>query len=192
MKNLLTIAMIVILGMPGLCHAENPKVLIETELGDIIAEIYTEKAPVTSSNFMRYIGDKLYDGTNFFRVVTKEESSPNPGVPIEVIQGGQVEKAKQFPPIEHETTEMTGLKHLNGALSMARYRPGTAASSFSIIINDQPEMDFGGKRQPDGQGFAVFGYVVSGMEIARKIHQQPRERQSLKPPIRIISIRLIS
>lgn len=165
-----------------------PIVLIKTELGDIKAEIYLDKAPITAANFLRYVDMRLYNGTTFFRVVTKEESSPNQAVPIEVVQGGQVEKAKQFSPIEHETTAMTGLKHLNGALSMARSTPGTATSSFSIIINDQPEMDFGGKRQPDGQGFAVFGYVISGMEIARKIHHLPREGQRLKPPVRIIAI----
>ena len=177
-----------VLVLVGFCTAENPKVLIKTELGDITAEIYADKAPTTAANFLRYVDAKLYDGTTFFRVVTKEESLPNQAVPIEVVQGGQVEEAKQFPPIEHETTAMTGLKHLNGALSMARTGPGTATSSFSIIINDQPEMDFGGKRQPDGYGFAVFGYVVAGMEVTRKIQQQPLEGQRLKPPVRIIAI----
>ena len=166
----------------------NPIVLIKTELGDIIAEVNEDKAPITAANFLQYVDHHLYDGTNFFRVVTKENSFPNQNVPIEVIQCGQVDKPKEFPPIEHETTQVTGLKHLDGALSMARMKPGTATASFSIIINNQPEMDFNGKRNPDGQGFAVFGNVISGMEIARKIHKQPKEEQRVKPPIKIYSI----
>ncbi|MHB8094102.1 MAG: peptidylprolyl isomerase [Candidatus Aminicenantales bacterium] len=163
--------------------------MIKTELGDITARIDSDKAPITAANFMRYVDAKLYDGTTFFRVVTKEESAPNQAEPIEVVQGGQVDETREYPPIAHETTAATGLKHLNGALSMARAALGTATSSFSIIINDQPAMDFGGKRNPDGQGFAVFGYVISGMEVARKIHRLPHEGQRLKPPITIISIR---
>ena len=170
---------------------ERPIVLIKTELGDIKARIYLDKAPITAGNFMRYVDAELYDGTVFFRVVTKEVSAPNQAVPIEVVQGGQVAETFEYPPIEHETTATTGLKHVNGALSIARAAPGTATSSFSIIINDQPAMDFGGKRNPDGEGFAVFGYVISGMEIAQKIHRLPHEGQRLKPPIAILSIRRI-
>lgn len=166
----------------------NQMVLIKTELGDIKAEIYVNKAPITATNFLRYVDNKLNDGTTFFRIVTKEESFPNQSIPIEVVQCGQVETSKSFPPIEHETTLVTGLLHVDGALSMARMKPGTATASFSIILNDQPEMDYGGKRNPDGQGFAVFGKVISGMDIAQKIHKQPREGQRLKPPIKIISI----
>jgi len=168
---------------------ERPVVLIKTELGDITARIYLDKAPITAGNFMRYVDAELYDDTNFFRVVTREESAPNPAVAIEVVQGGQVEETREYPPIAHETTAATGLKHLDGALSIARSAPGTATSSFSIIINDQPAMDFGGKRNPDGQGFAVFGYVISGMDVARKIHRSPHERQRLTPPVAILSIR---
>jgi len=168
--------------------SSNQMVLIKTELGDIKAEIYVNKAPITAKNFLQYVDNKLYDGTTFFRVVTKDESFPNQNVPIEVVQCGQVEASKSFPPIEHETTLTTGLLHVNGALSIARMKPGTATASFSIILNDQPEMDYGGKRNPDGQGFAVFGKVISGMDVAKKIHKQPREGQRLKPPIKIISI----
>ncbi len=163
-------------------------VLIRTELGEIKAEIFEKEAPITAANFLRYVDAGLYDGTSFFRVVTIEESFPNQEVPITVAQCGQVEKEKLFPPIQHETTEETGLRHLNGALSMARMKPGSATSSFSVILGSQPEMDYGGKRQPDGQGFAVFGYVTEGIDVAERIHSQPREGQRLKPSIRITSI----
>lgn len=166
----------------------NPAVLISTELGDIRVEIFLDKAPVSAANFLRYVDAGLYDSTTFFRVVTKENSFPNDDVPIEVVQGGQVPAERCFPPIEHETTLVTGLRHVDGSLSMARMKPGTATASFSIILGDQPEMDFGGRRNPDGQGFAVFGRVVSGMEVARRIHRLPREGQRLKPPIQILSI----
>ena len=163
-------------------------VLIRTELGDIKAEVFQKEAPLTAANFLRYVDAGLYDGTSFFRVVTIEESFPNQEVPITVAQCGQVEKEKLFPPIQHETTEETGLRHLDGALSMARMKPGSATSSFSVILGLQPEMDYGGKRQPDRQGFAVFGYVTEGIDVAKRIHSQPREGQRLKPPIRITSI----
>jgi len=170
-------------------RAAHPRVLISTELGDIIAEIHLDKAPITAANHLRYVDAGLFDGATFFRVVTRENSFPNQDVPIEVVQCCQVAPADRFPPIDHETTEATGLKHLDGALSMARIRPGSAAASFSITIGEQPEMDFGGRRNADGEGFAVFGYVVSGMDVVRQIHQQPRDGQTLAPPVRVISIR---
>jgi len=165
----------------------DPLVLIGTELGDIKVEVYEGKAPVTAANFLRYVDNRLYDGTTFFRTVTLD-NQPNNDVKIEVIQGGQVDQQKAFPPIEHETTQMTGLCHLDGAISMARTKPGSATSSFFICIGDQPELDYGGHRNPDGQGFAAFGKVVSGMDVVRKIHKQPKDAQRLQPPIKIILV----
>ena len=170
------------------------RVLIKTALGDMEAELYGDKAPITVTNFLRYVDEGLFDGTTFFRVVTME-NQPNSPVKIEVVQGGTKFKDRAYPstypPIEHETTEMTGVKHLNGVLSMARMKPGTATSSFSICIGDQPELDYGGKRNKDGQGFAAFGKVTKGMDIAREIHRQPTDGQMLAPPITIESIRRI-
>lgn len=170
--------------------AVNPRVLIRTEKGDIIVEVDLARAPVTSANFLRYVDAGLYDGSTFHRTVTLD-NQPDNAVRIEVIQGGQLPAAKEFPPIAHETTTATGLRHLDGTISMARDKPGTAASSFFICINDQPELDFGGKRNADGQGFAAFGRVVAGMDIVRKIQKQPAEGQTLKPPVKILSIRRI-
>jgi peptidyl-prolyl cis-trans isomerase A (cyclophilin A) len=116
------------------------------------------------------------------------DNQPNNLIKIEVIQGGLLGKEKDFPPIPLERTSVTGLKHLDGTISMARTEPDSATSSFFFCINDQPELDFGGKRNPDGQGFAAFGKVLSGMDVVRKIQQQPADGQTLKPPIKIISV----
>jgi peptidyl-prolyl cis-trans isomerase A (cyclophilin A) len=172
--------------VPG-SSEEYPRVLLRTEMGDITIEIAADKAPVTAANFLRYVDAGLYDGTVFHRTVTK--SSPrNQAVPIAVIQGGQVAGAYSFPAIPLERTSATGLRHQDGAVSMARSGPDTAASSFFICRGDQPELDFGGKRNADGQGFAAFGRVVAGMDAANHLHAAPAdEREQLTPPVKILS-----
>ncbi len=170
--------------------AENPCVLIKTEKGDITVEVDLARAPVTAANFLRYVDGELYDGSVFHRTVTMD-NQPDNAVRIEVIQGGQLSEEKEFSPIAHETTTATGLKHLDGTISMARATPGSATSSFFFCIGPQPELDFGGKRNPDGQGFAAFGKVISGMDVVKAIHVLPAEGQSLKPPVKIISIRRV-
>lgn len=170
--------------------SDGPRVLIRTEAGDIVVEIDAARAPVTSANFLRYVDAGLYDGSIFHRTVTLA-NQPNDAVRIEVIQGGQLPRDKEFPPIAHETTAATGLKHLDGAISMARSKPGSAASSFFICVNDQPELDFGGRRNPDGQGFAAFGRVVEGMDVVKAIQALPAKGQQLSPPVKIISVRRI-
>jgi len=167
--------------------AGNPRVLVRTEKGDIEVEIDLVRAPVTAANFLRYVDAGLYDGSTFHRTVTPA-NQPGDAVRIEVIQGGQLPAGREYPPIAHETTAMTGLRHVDGAISMARDKPGTAASSFFICINDQPELDLGGRRNPDGQGFAAFGRVVRGMDIVRAIQALPAQAQQLSPPVRIISV----
>jgi peptidyl-prolyl cis-trans isomerase A (cyclophilin A) len=173
----------------------NPIVLISTSFGDIEVEVFRGRAPITSENFLRYVDDGLYDETTFFRTVIVE-NQPSSEVKIEVIQGGTMPRDRgypsTYPPIEHETTETSGLRHVDGAVSMARMGPGTATSSFFICIGDQPELDYGGRRNPDGQGFAVFGCVTEGMDVVREIHKQPHEGQRLDPPIAIITTRRVS
>jgi peptidyl-prolyl cis-trans isomerase A (cyclophilin A) len=173
--------------------AENPRVLIETELGDITLEIFLEQAPITAANFLRYVDENLYKGSSFYRVVTME-NQPDNDIKIEVIQGGlgSGEEKKRFPPIEHETTAKTGIKHEDGVISMARSKPGSASSEIFICINDQPELDFGGKRNPDGQGFSAFGKVIEGIDVVRKIQKQPADGQTLNPQIRIHSVGRVS
>lgn len=165
--------------------------LISTDLGEIQIELYPEKAPKTVANFLKYIEAHLYDGTSFYRICTSENEKDRK-IKIEVIQGGDVPVAKQFEPIPLETTKQTGLNHQDGTLSMARDAPNSATSSFFICINNQPELDFAGKRNPDGQGFAAFGKVTKGMEVVLKIQAQKDKDQYLLNPVRIHSIRRLN
>lgn len=169
-----------------------PRVLIETELGNIEAEIDTVRAPLTAANFLRYVDAGHYNGGQFHRTVkVNPDNQPNNQIKIEVIQASvNSEQAKAgFSAIPLERTSITGLKHKDGALSMARDAPDTATSDFFICIGAQPELDFGGKRNPDGQGFAAFGRVIRGRDVVKKIQQAPAAGQQLKPAIKIISIK---
>jgi peptidyl-prolyl cis-trans isomerase A (cyclophilin A) len=169
------------------CNQENPRVQITTDLGDIVIEIFETRAPVTAANFLQYVRERRFEGATFYRTVTPDNQPANQ-TKIEVIQGGLKDDPGQLalPPIPHETTEVTGLRHLDGTVSMARAGPGTASSEFFICIGDQPELDFGGDRNPDGQGFAAFGRVVEGMGVVLEIQRQPADGQWLMPetPIR--------
>lgn len=167
---------------------EPVRVVIETELGKIEVEVDTERAPLTAGNFLYYVDGGHFDGGQFHRTVTPD-NQPQNDVKIEVVQASVAEgrESEARPPIALERTSSTGLSHRDGAISMARDGPDSATSSFFICIGDQPELDFGGKRNPDGQGFAAFGRVVSGMDVVRKIQASPREEQRLTPPVRIRS-----
>lgn len=162
--------------------------LIKTSLGEITVELYSEKAPRTVANFLKYVDAHLLDSTSFFRAV-RLDNQPEDSVKIEVIQGGGVASAKEFAPIALETTKQTGLRHRDGTLSMARATPNSATASFFICINDQASLDYGGKRNKDGQGFAAFGKVVAGMDVVRKIQQlYPNQGQYFKPTVLILTI----
>ena len=162
------------------------RVVIETEMGAFELEVDVDRAPVTATNFLRYLDGGHYDGGTFFRTV-HEENQPNDSIRIAVIQGGRNPEtaADAFPAIALERTTDTGILHVDGAVSMGRTGPDTATDSFFICIGDQPSLDFGGMRNPDGQGFAAFGRVVEGMEVVRAIHLAPYEAQQLTPPVRI-------
>ncbi len=164
-------------------------VLIETDHGTIEVEIDTANAPMTSANFLEYVDGGFYDGGQFHRTVTME-NQPDNDVRIGVIQASinAERRDDQSPSIALERTNVTGLRHTDGAISMARGGPDTATSSFFFCINDQPSLDFGGDRNPDGQGFAAFGRVVSGMDVVRTIQRQPVEAQTLTPPVRITRV----
>src|SRR6185503_7469959 len=143
--------------------------------------------PVTSANFLKYVDGGFYNAGTFHRTV-KMDNQPDSPVKIEVIQAGiDPDRGKEgFPAIALERTSVTGLKHTDGAISMARGQPDSATSGWFICINNQPELDFGGKRNPDGQGFAAFGRVVAGMDVVRKIQMAPNtDAQKLTPPIKI-------
>lgn len=149
------------------------KVAMQTSMGVIEIELYPEQAPVTVANFLRLVDGKHLDGATFYRTVSPENDNGEP--PIAVIQGGIGDAESPFPPIAHESTEQTGLPHLDGSLSMARSEVGTASTEFFICIGDQPALDFGATRNPDGQGFAVFGQVTAGMDVVRAIHGAPAD-----------------
>jgi peptidyl-prolyl cis-trans isomerase A (cyclophilin A) len=174
------------------CGTKYPMVVIKTELGDITVEIYQNKSPISAANFLSYVEENRFQGATFYRTVTMD-NQPNNEVKIEVIQGGLGEDSLGLglPAIEHETTDRTGVLHKDGTISMARLEPGTASSEFFICIGDQPELDFGGKRNPDGQGFAAFGRVISGMDVVRKIQARPADGQRLTPAIKIIETTLL-
>ncbi|UCD06736.1 MAG: peptidylprolyl isomerase [candidate division WOR-3 bacterium] len=171
---------------------DDPVVLIRTELGDIVVEIYLNKAPITSRNFMQYVNEKRLRDALFYRAV-RMDNQPDNDVKIEVIQGGIgfMESDLRLPPIIHESTDETGILHKDGVISMARAAPGTASSEFFICIGDQPALDFGGKRNPDGVGFAAFGKVVDGMDVVHKIHAGEADGQMLKMPVKITEIRRV-
>jgi len=177
-------------GTGGVAIAAPPddpvRVVIETEMGAFELEVDVGRAPVTANNFLRYLDGGHYDGGNFFRTV-HAENQPDDSIRIAVIQGGRNPDAAAdpFPAIALERTSETGLRHVDGAVSMGRTGPDTATDSFFICIGDQPSLDFGGMRNPDGQGFAAFGRVIDGMDVVRAIHAAPYEAQRLTPPVRI-------
>lgn len=165
---------------------------IETGAGTIIAELYSDKAPITVANFLRYVDSGHFGGGCFMRTV-RPDNEKNP-VSIQVVQAAvhPWKENNSFPPIELERTRKTGVHHVDGTLSMARGEPNSATSSFFICIGDQPDLDFGGKRNPDGQGFAAFGRVTEGMDVVRLIQMSPAEAQAIVPPILIHRIARMS
>lgn len=170
-----------------------PRLRVETEAGSFTVELYPEKAPLTVANFLHYVDSGFYDGGEFVRTV-RADNQPDSLVKIGVVQAFgnpwlAAIQAETQTPIPLERTRDTGLKHLDGAISMARGAPDTATTEFFICIGDQPELDFGGRRNPDGQGFAAFGRVIKGMEVVRRIQQAPAMQQALIHPVRILSIR---
>ena len=167
-------------------------VVFETELGNIVVEVDVAHAPVSAANFLKYVDGKFYDGGVVIRSVRPDNTTRH-DVEIQVIQflSDPARRREQFAAIPLERTSVTGLKHVDGALSMARSGPDTATSSFSIMVGDQPELDFAGKRNADGQGFAVFGRVVWGMDVVKKIHASKTGTagsygtETLDPPIAV-------
>lgn len=171
-------------------------VVIETSLGTIEVALDAGSAPITTTNFLSHIDSGLYNDGRMHRTVTLENQSAVTGktvddsIAIEVIQGGaDPDKLSEPPePIKLERTSITGLKHVDGTISMARGATDSAKEQFFICIGDQPALDFGGLRNPDGQGFAAFGQVTSGMDVVRAIQQSPHQGQRLDPPIKITKI----
>ena len=185
---------------PPTAPAEEPEtvlVVLETTIGDITAAIETERAPITAANFLRYVDEGRFDGIVFYRAMPLEWGDQPNGL----IQGGtQYDPERILPPIAHEPTSETGVKHVRGALSMARLAPGTANGDFSIMLQEQPGMD-ADPTSDDPElraGYAAFGRVVDGMEVVEAIHALPTDPdedegwmkgQILADPVKIVEAR---
>ena len=167
-------------------------VVFETTVGTFEVAVDVARAPVTAANFLKYVDDAAYDAGYFHRAV-RPDTEINAETPIQVVQASRARGSKSYPAIPLERTGVTGLKHLAGTLSMARAGVDTANSDFFVCVTDTPSLDFGGARNADGQGFAAFGQLVSGMDVIKKIQASPtqpnatgRAKQNLQPRIAIL------
>jgi peptidyl-prolyl cis-trans isomerase A (cyclophilin A) len=189
-RNLLSLAAGAAVGLPALA-ATPVRTRVETTLGSFIIEVDPAVAPITVANYLRYVDGGFLDKASVYRIVTLANQSPETKHKIEVIQWGmklEDDQKPPFPPIVHETTRETGLRHLDGTVSMARSTPGSAAGEFFICVGDQPELDYGGRRNPDGQGFAAFGRVVGGQGPVKALFGRAEAEQFLKTPIQVTRV----
>ncbi len=167
------------------------KVALDTSFGRIVLELETERAPITARNFLRYVDQKRLDGIAFYRTVKVADK-------FGFIQFGIDNDPKRIlPPIKHEPTTVTGVKHVNGAISTARLAPGTARGEFTISVGDQPSLDADPAKPGDNLGYAAFGKVVEGMDVVWKILDAPTsptagegvmKGQMLSPRIKILKV----
>ena len=186
-----------LLGFAPAAAQQTTTVVMTTELGDIVIALETERAPITAANFLRYADEKRFDGTVFYRAMRLDWGEQPNGL---IQAGTQFDPKRILPPIAHEPTSQTGVKHLAGTISMARYEPGTATGDFSIMLSAQPGLD----ADPAGEdverraGYAAFGHVVEGMDVVRAIFDAPvdpekgegvMKGQMLAAPVRILSVR---
>ena len=181
--------------------AATVSVLLQTSLGPILLLIEKQRAPITAANFLRYVDQKRLDGCGFYRAMTFGDAGA-----LGLVQAGlRGNPKKSFKAIAHEPTTVTGLSHIDGALSMARAAPGTATSDFFIVLGDLTSLDAkaadAGNAVGGDPGYAVFGRVVEGMEVVRAITQQPRSEtaqveamkgQMLAAPVKILTARRVS
>ncbi len=177
--GLVLITLVSVVGCASINTAKPVKLLMSTTLGDVEMTLYPDKAPVTVANFLRYVDAGAYRDGSFYRVVRHDNDNGSPK--ITVIQGGARKGVVEWQPIPLETTEVSGINHLDGTLSMARAEPQTATTAFFICIGAQPGLDFGGKRAKDGLGFAAFGKVTRGMDVVKAINQIRNSKSSENP-----------
>lgn len=175
------------------------RIVLVLDAGTVSIDLYMRQAPLSAGDFLRYVDGHFYDGGVFSRTVRADND--HGAARIDVVQGGVRPGTRPMPPVAHETTRMTGLRHLDGSISLPRDKPGTGSGAeFFICIGDQPALDYGGRRNADGQGFAAFGRVVSGMDLVRAIWRMDASGpspdaytagQMLRRPARIISARRV-
>ncbi|MCX7587333.1 peptidylprolyl isomerase [Phenylobacterium sp. 58.2.17] len=192
-RRLIAAGGLVLAAPQSVLAAAKPRVAIKTPRGVIVVELEPRRAPLTVANFLRYVDARSYDGGSFFR------AARTPGVAKDgTIVGAPDAKVRPFPPIAHESTTKTGLKHLNGTISLGRFATGTATSNFFICVGDQPYLDANPAAKGDNLGYAAFGRVVQGMPVVEKILSLPtngetkfkdQRGQWLKPPVPITTMR---
>lgn len=161
--------------------------VIQTSLGDIDVRLALDQAPVTAGYFQQLIEAGALDGSSIFRIVGEDNASMRSDNPIVVVQGGLTEHDPQpIAPVRHEPTSETGLKHTQWTLSAARFNPGETYASFFICLRDEPSLDAGGARHPDGLGFAAFGEVTGGFDVVLEIFARRETAEYLEHPITIL------
>jgi peptidyl-prolyl cis-trans isomerase A (cyclophilin A) len=171
---------------------DHPTIEIQTYYGNIIVELYPEKAPQTVKGFLSFVDSGYFKNTSFYRVLKKEDQSMN-ATKTQLIQGGlwqtKIKLLEKLPGIPLETTEQTGIPHEEGVFSLARgVEPNSGNTEFFICLDDEPDYDYGGSASPDKKGYVTFGRVVSGMKYVKQIHEQPDYETNFRPPIKIINI----
>lgn len=186
------------LAVPAIAQTANPKVRLHTPEGDIVVELYADKAPVTVKNFLHYVDTRKLDGATFYRSSTPAGQTT---FDYGILQGGLgTDPKKLYPPIAHESTLKTGLSHTDGTISMTRWAPGTATANFSICVGDQTYLDADPKDPKGNPGYAAFGKVVEGMDVVKKILAEPRDPtkgegvmkgEMLKKPVPILTVRRV-
>lgn len=162
------------------------RVAIDTDKGRFVVAVEVERAPVTAANFLKYVDQKRLDGIIFYRTVKAGEK-------FGFVQFGvQNDPKRALPPIRHEPTTQTGVRHVNGAISVARFEPGSARGDFTISVGDQPSLDADPTRPGDNLGYAAFGRVVEGMDVIHAILDTPTKPgghfpgQMIAQPIKVI------
>lgn len=171
----------------------NPTIDIETYYGDIIVELYPDKAPKTVAAFLSFVDSGYFKNTSFYRVLKKDDQAMNVAK-TQLIQGGlwqtKFKLQQTMPGIPLETTKQTGILHTEGVISLARNEePNSGNTEFFICMDNEPDYDYGGDASPDKKGYVTFGKVIDGMEYVRQIHDQPDFETNFKPPIKIINIK---
>lgn len=195
LNSVLIVLIISSLGCNQPVKYDHPTIDIQTYYGDIIVELYPEKAPKTVAGFLAFVDSGYFKNTSFYRVLKKEDQSMNANK-TQLIQGGLWQSKgkllQSLPGIPLETTKQTGILHQEGVFSLARgVEPNSGNTEFFICMDDEPDYDYGGDASPDKKGYTTFGKVISGMKFVKQIHNQPDYETNFRPPIKIIDIKRI-
>lgn len=183
---LLSLLVLSLAQVASVVEAKTERVAIETDKGRFVVAVETQRAPVTAANFLAYVDQKRLDGITFYRTVKAGEK-------FGFVQFGvQNDPKRALPPIKHEPTTQTGVKHVDGAISVARFEPGSARGDFTISVGDQPSLDADPAKPGDNLGYAAFGRVVEGMDVIRTILDTPTQPgghfpgQMIAVPIKVV------